>query len=128
MHTFRFKTVTRNMLIALAVSLVMILVAFVVVGKPKHAIAGVPFGGRSMGVYFCNCSWNFLITVSGPMGGEFMFQPGGSILYPYGQIYNPDVWLLGLAEGGSSCMEFAGKTCIPVGAGPVITMVGTSMD
>ena len=56
-----------------------------------------------------------------------MYQPGGTILYQFGQIYRGGVWLLGLASGYTPCMVIAGKTCVDIGGGPQIIIVGTSM-
>jgi hypothetical protein len=115
----------------LVVTLLFILVAdivFIVGHEPREAIAQAnPFGGQSTNVYYCNCSFNYRIMVSPPVGGTFMYQPGATTLYQFGQIYRTGVWLLGLTGGSVSCMVYSGKSCTTLGTYPMMTMVGTSM-
>ncbi|MEK7118174.1 MAG: hypothetical protein AAB869_01045 [Patescibacteria group bacterium] len=99
--------------------------AFIVL--PQDAIAQTPFGGRSGGVFWCNCSFNLRISVGPPRGGTFMYQPGGTILYEFGQIYRSGVWLLGLASGYNACLIIIPRGCADIGGGPRMSIVGTSM-
>ena len=96
-------------------------------GSSASGSFGTPFGGMSTAVFYCNCSFNFRIMVSPPVGGTFMYQPGATILYQYGQIYRTGVWLLGLHSGSASCLIYVVKGCSNIGTHPLMYMVGTSM-
>lgn len=93
---------------------------------PAQAGPGLPFGGMVTAVQFCNCSNNFRLTVSGPVGGIFMYQFGSTIVYEYYRIPFTGVWLLGTYVAPISCLMFVGKGCSVVGVHPLIYMVGTS--
>jgi hypothetical protein len=98
----------------------------------SSSVAGTPFGGMSAYVFFCTCSMNIAVTVvdlnvSPPAMLPLIFQPGASILYPYGQIYRSGVWTLGLWRPGGVCTYWVGKSCMTYPTSGTISMVGTSM-
>ncbi|OGZ09727.1 MAG: hypothetical protein A3D65_05365 [Candidatus Lloydbacteria bacterium RIFCSPHIGHO2_02_FULL_50_13] len=109
--------------------IVLLLVTMVFMMTPQKAEAiGIPFGGMSLSVFWCICSFNLWIIVGPPVGGSFIYQPGLSILYLFGQIYRPGVWLLGLAAPAAvPCLVPFSGGCFPIGFGLPIEIVGTSM-
>ncbi len=121
---------------AILVFLLVVNVAFVVNAKRQAEAAGLgdPFGGMSTYVFYCTCSFNIAVTIndltvgsSNPSPLTLIFQPGVSILYPYGQIYRPGVWTLGLWNSGGSCTYYVGKGCSTYDTDGTMYMVGTSM-
>lgn len=112
-----------------AVILVFALVATIglVVWNGRDAQAATPFGGRVTTVVFCTCSLNFLLTVSPPVGGMFIYEPFSTVVYEFHRIPVVGVWLLGLRSSATSCTVFVGKGCASLGSYPVIQMTGTSM-
>lgn len=109
--------------------LVLVLAATIalVVIEGRKAEAQMPFGGIVTSVFYCNCSFNYRLTVSPPVGGTFMYQPGVTVVYEYYMIPTTNVWLLGLYGSPVSCMIYALKGCATLGVYPMITMTGTSM-
>ncbi len=93
----------------------------------KQSSAIVPFGGPILNVTYCTCSGNILLTVGPPMGGRYIFQPGASTLFPYGQVYRPGPWVLGTYAPGGVCTVFAGKGCAPLPSFGTIIQVSTSL-
>ncbi|OGZ08518.1 MAG: hypothetical protein A3C93_04040 [Candidatus Lloydbacteria bacterium RIFCSPHIGHO2_02_FULL_54_17] len=88
----------------------------------------IPFGGLSLSVIWCICSFNLWIMVGPPRGGSFIYQPGATILYLFGQIFRPGVWLLGLASPTPiPCVQYVGISCAPIAMGLPMLIVGTSM-
>lgn len=112
-----------------AIVLVFALIATIglVVWNGRDAQAATPFGGRVLNVLFCNCSFNFLLTVSPPVGGMFIYDPFSTVVYEFHRIPVVGVWLLGLRSTPTSCTMFVGKGCASIGMYPVIQMTGTSM-
>lgn len=100
--------------------------------KKAEALATTPFGGMSTYVFYCTCSDNLAVTIndltiSPPLVQPIIFQPGATVLYPYGQIYTAGVWTLGLWQSGGSCTYYVGKGCSTYTTQGMMTMVGTSM-
>lgn len=130
MEAFRQATAwigkTPRLLLQCLAIFVFVATLFIATPTPR-AEAQIPFGGMSGSVFWCNCSFNLMVTVGPPVGGVYMYQPGGTILYMFGQIYRAGVWLLGLAGGVSQCLIIIPHGCAVVGAGPQMIMVGTSM-
>ena len=94
--------------------------------------AATPFGGLSTYVFYCTCSSNIAITINDltitpPLTLPIIYQPGGTILYPYGQVFTSGVWLLGLWTSGGNCQYYVGKGCSTYTTQGMMTMVGTSM-
>ncbi len=91
------------------------------------AQAGVPLGGTISYVTYCTCSFNYLLTVVGPSPGNFVFQPGASVPFPYGQVYRPGPFVLGTYTTGGICLMYAGYFCYALPSNGTITMIGTSL-
>lgn len=89
--------------------------------------AGIPFGGPITFVYFCGCTANFLITIGPPTPGTLIYQPGISLLFPYGQILTPGKFVLGTSIQPGVCIPLESLCLAPIPAtlGTII-MVGTN--
>lgn len=93
-----------------------------------RAQALLPFGGMIMFVKSCQCPVpGFLIVVSPPVGGSYLYTPG-TVLYPNFNVFTPGAWVLGLHTGTPvGCGNFEKGYCAAqVPAQGIITMVGTS--
>lgn len=120
---------------ATLVFLLVVNVAFVVNAKRQaQAGFGDPFGGMSTYVFYCTCSFNIAVTIndltvgsSNPSPLTLIFQPGATTLYPYGQIFRPGVWTLGLWSPGGLCSYYVGKGCDVYDTDGTMSMVGTSL-
>lgn len=100
--------------------------------KKVIAQGGNPFGGLSTYIFYCTCSSGMAVSINDltqPTGVTLplLYLPGGTQLYPYGQIYSVGVWTLGLWQGGGSCQYFVGKGCATYSVEGTMIMVGTSM-
>ncbi len=81
------------------------------------------FGGMVLYSTLCTCSlWpgSTLITISdyslGYTPQSYMYRPGYSLLRPKFNIFTPKAYLVGGHDlKPSTCMVFAGVTCIPAG-------------
>lgn len=94
----------------------------------RTAFAAGVFGGRILKIIKCDCPPGALFMPVGPPRAKpLIFMPGKSKLYAYGAL-KPGSWVLGTAEGSMICLKDAPKApcSIPVGAGEVIKMIGTS--
>lgn len=123
MSTF-FKTKNHYHFIGVTTFFFAVALFFTVGTKQAEAI--IPFGGKITKVSYCPCSGNYLITVGLPVGGQFIYQPGVTIVYAYVQITRRGVWVLGNWMPGGVCLS--GKSCSPKGF-PLgtIEQVGTSL-
>ena len=84
-----------------------------------------PFGGMVTKFIVCTCSSSILITVGSPVGGDFLVTPGTKLYANFN--FMPGHWVLGLALPASlPCMVYAGTSCVNVGNGKPIIMMGTS--
>ena len=86
------------------------------------------FGGLVTSVIPCTCSNAFLVTVSPPVPGQFVYQIG-TPQFAWGNITRPGVWTLGVYNPGGVCLVYVGKGCSPFGApiGTITPIVGTSL-
>lgn len=123
----------------LRASLVLALIATGVVSGASRADAiWFPYGGRALAIIPCTCTVFppppcFLVTVGLPKPGMYMYCM--SILVPptlttgirLNENITPPAWQLGLSYGWAACMEYTGDKCVPVGGGPIVTLVGTSL-
>ena len=99
---------------------------------PKNVGAQEPFGGLSTYVFYCTCSANIAVTINDLAVGAnsspaLVYEPGGTQLFEYGQIYEEGVWTLGLWTPGGICMYYVGKGCSSYPVAGTMEMVGTSM-
>ena len=95
--------------------------------QPAYGVIG--FGGPILDVFYCTCPpFGVLLTI-GPPGpvGTYLFQPGISLLYLFGQIYTPSKETLGTYTPGGRCFYVHSDGCNeqPVTQGTIL-MVGTS--
>lgn len=126
------KTSARLIVIAIIFALIAGTVVIGGKGKPADAALGIPFGGLIAFVKVCTCSANFavkVVDVAVPPLAQLplIYQPGVSILFPFGMIFRPGAWTLGLWAPGGVCLIWAGKICVPFPTQGTIMMVGTSM-
>jgi len=87
------------------------------------------FGGLVTFSMYCPCSQNFLITISGPVGGQFIFYPL-TPQFSYNRLPSTGMWALGLYEPGGQCVIPAcSGNCCPWGLpiGTITPIVGTSL-
>lgn len=116
--------------IALLAAVVLVVFGgFFSIWKYSRGVAGVPFGGRVLAAIPCTCSGNLLMTVSPPMGGQFVYFPGTQAYMNYNLGLSTGMWALGLYTPGGVCLQFVGKGCVPFGApiGTISPTVGTSL-
>lgn len=84
-----------------------------------------PFGGMVSKIIVCTCSSSILITVGSLVGGDFLVTPGTRLYANFN--FAPGHWVLGLALPASlQCLVYAGTSCVNVGSGKPIIMMGTS--
>lgn len=88
-----------------------------------------PFGGQIL--FRIHCEFpipGFLITVSGPVGGNFLFAPSVTKLFMNYNIFSTGNWVLGLHTGVPiGCGNYEDGWCwdqIPTKG--IMTIVGTS--
>ncbi len=117
-------------IISIAVVLVAILVSLVVT-KKSQAQGVLPFGGLVTNSFYCTATNNFLLTVVGPAGGTFVYDPEfhpqayDSYNLGFGQT---GMWVLGLYDPNPlGCWMQAAPSDFPIHSTGIITpTVGTS--
>jgi len=108
------------------------LVFFKATSSQAQLSTSLPFGGRVTNSTFCPCSANFLLTISGPVGGNFMYDPltAPQIYESFNLGFQTGIWALGLyTPGGHGCWFYnAGSGCHQQGIfiGTITSTVGTS--
>lgn len=96
--------------------------------KQTDAIIGVTFGGNITSSFFCACSANVILTIGPPSPAVLTYEPGGSILYPFWQIYRPGPFMLGeYYPSTSACLIYVVVGCAPIPTQGMISMTGTSL-
>ena len=85
------------------------------------------FGGVVLNSQYCSCSGNFLLTLSAPTPGQWVWYPG-TPQFANMQLPRMGVWSLGLYTPGGACLGPSGKGCAPIGApiGTIGPITGTS--
>lgn len=116
----------KKLFIFILVTAVVSIVAFAIL-PVKRSGAILPFGGQITAVRFCGCSANVRITVGPPVGGVFIYQPGATVLYEYGQILRSGPWVLGNWSPGGACLIPSGKGCATLPSQGTMIQVGTSL-
>lgn len=115
---FEFKSISK--ISALFLVFALTTAAFFGVAAEARAALPGPFGGQIIAARpGNNC---LVIDVGPPRGGEYVFVYGLSQLFSFFSL-RPGAWVLGLSGPPFVC--FIGK--IPIGAGPAIMIVGTSL-
>ncbi|MDP3726084.1 MAG: hypothetical protein Q8R36_02710 [bacterium] len=108
--------------------LIVFFVLFGLFAVERTAFAAGVFGGRILKIIKCDCPPGALFMPVGPPRAKLlMFIPGVSKLYAYGAL-KKGRWVLGTTGGAMVClMDTDDIPCaIPVGAGEIIKMIGTS--
>ena len=112
---------------------------FVVVGfsglvfwKHTKGQGVLPFGGKVILSLPCTCNGvpSVLLTVSPPVGGQFLYILGSQLYRNYNLGLATGMNVLGLYTPGGVCMVYAGKGCVPIGPpiGTISPTVGTSLS
>lgn len=107
---------------------VLVLAIALLAPSPKKAEAfGLPFGGLITSMTYCTCSFNFLVALSLPRPGLYVYSPYSTLLFmDYAPL--PGSWLLGrFIPGVQACWMYAGLTCFPVPNLGTIIATGTSL-
>lgn len=100
----------------------------------------IGFGGKVTLVKLCMCSRNYLVTITTPTPGMYIYNPTpteynpiATLSYMYQSSLIPmpltSVWLLGNASIAptATCWIPSGSTCITEAFAPLMIMVGASM-
>lgn len=119
----------KNILLIIGTALIAVLLIFLAYYHIVSAIPGLPFGGFVYSVTPCSCSGSFLLHVSPPVPGDYLYVPGLTTVYPWYQIPRSLVWLLGDFFPGGACWIWVSADppyCAPIPAVGTINFVGTS--
>lgn len=92
-----------------------------------QASGGIGFGGVVTASYPCPCSGNFLLTVVGPKGGQFVYYPGTQAFLSY-NLPMVGVGVVGNYTPGGVCLIPIPYGCTTAGfpIGTISSVVGTS--
>lgn len=114
----------------LALFLVSFLVGGIFIATAARVYAAYsPFGGMILYRHYCECPVpGFIVVVSGPVGGNFLYVPGATQLFPNFNILGLGNWVLGLHTGVPvGCGHYSHGYCADqVPTRGIMTMVGTS--
>lgn len=129
-----FRQSKKNIVFCTVVIFIVVagLVFFKATSSQAQFSTGLPFGGRVLSSIYCPCSQNFLLTVSGPVGGNFMYDPltAPQLYQSFNLGFQTGMWALGLyTPGGHGCWFFnPGSGCHQQGiyTGTITSTVGTS--
>jgi len=88
-------------------------------------VSGIGFGGYILFSFPCTCSTGYYVVVAGVSPGAFVYYPGFTPTYLYGQLYKPGTAVLGTYTPGGVCLMTA-TPCVPLFVTGTMTMVGTS--
>lgn len=85
------------------------------------------FGGYIVNSFYCACSGNFLLTLTAPTRGQWLWYPG-TPQYREFQLPRTGVWTLGLYTPGGVCLVPTSTSCVAIGnpRGTIGQTVGTS--
>lgn len=100
--------------------------------KYTKGLGLLPFGGKVLTSIPCPCNPlpSVLLTVSPPVGGQFIYLLGTQKYLNFNLGFGTGMWALGLhAPDGGVCLVFSPKGCSPLGLprGTINGMVGTSL-
>lgn len=121
-----FVKIKKRNFVFVAVFLILSLGMFFAVPS-KSTTAVIPFGGKILKAQYCPCSANIRLTIGPPVPGIFIFQPGVSIPFAFGQVYRSGPWTIGNWVPGGVCLKFSATGCRPVFSEGTILEVGTSI-
>lgn len=108
--------------------LVVVLVGSFLFFQHARSLGVFIFGGKVITAIPCTCSGNFLVTISPPIPGQFVYYMGTQGFQNYNMPL-PGIWALGEYVPGGVCLMYAGKGCVNFGApiGTISPLVGTSI-
>lgn len=122
----------KNVLIVFLVILGLVLmVGFLPIPNQYYKKASAAFdfgllGGPIIAIRVCTCTGSQLLTIGPPRSGDFLFQPGTSILFPFRSI-KVGSNVIGLsAPTPIACLVYVGIKCVSQGQGKPILIIGTS--
>ena len=87
------------------------------------------FGGAIAGVRQCTCSGGWLLTITAPAPGKFLYKPGSAKIFPFGNLLKTGPFVLGSAKAPGSGDKCEYGSCVdPLAEKPdgVIKQIGTS--
>ncbi len=98
-------------------------------GHSQAQSAGLtPFGGQVLSSFWCKCSHNYLLTVSGPAGGLFVYTPGTQAYESFNLGPLSGMWVLGLyTPGVGVCSALEGECFTIPTQGLISPTVGSSL-
>ena len=107
--------------------ILIIITSLIFTGNIAYAQNPFIFGGFVVNSFFCACSGNFLITLSPPTPGQWVWYPGTPQFSNF-QLPRAGIWTLGSYSPGGICLVPAGVGCSPFGApiGTIGPLTGTS--
>lgn len=123
-HFLRHKKI-----ILFSFAIVLILFSLFFVLKYTRGVVGIPFGGKVISAIPCPCSGSFLLTLSPPTAGQYIYYPGTQRYLNF-NLPQIGVWAVGLYTPGGICLIPSGKSgCAPLGVpiGTITPTVGTSL-
>lgn len=118
--------IKRKLFVISIISILVLVISFTIFPAGESQ-AIIPFGGQIKSVFYCTCSNNILLTIGPPNGGSLIYQPGGTRLYAYGQVFRPGPWTLGNYSPGGACLVYVGVGCAAIGSQGTIKSTGTSL-
>jgi hypothetical protein len=113
-------------------SLIILFVCLLLFGTASVARAQVPFpsafnfSGYILFSFPCTCSPGQMVYVGGPTPGAYVYYPGVTPTFLYGQLYKPGTAVLGTYTPGGACLMVS-TPCNPLPVTGTMTMVGTSL-
>jgi len=121
----------RHLLLVGSIAVAFVVLNFFAAAPAKNSLAQsseIPFGGLRFFTLECTCSANFLLYILDYANHSVLalvYQPGGSMLYSYFNIYA--TYLKGsYTPGAGQCQIYAGTSCSQVNSdGQLGSMPGT---
>ena len=115
--------------------ILIVIVALLSVGFVTYAAHIPAFGGFVLATFPCSCTLNFLLVISPPKGGLFIYSPFAPPLLQAFLNFNlprPGLWALGFYIPGGICLTGVPPFCVPLGItgtikGTILPIVGTSL-
>jgi hypothetical protein len=122
----RFSSKSRLRILSAFILLIGAATSLGIFSYSRAQSSGLPFGGLVVWTRPCSCSGNFLISVSGPLGGEFVYYPGTQAYESFNLGLQNNMWVLGLYTPGGVCSALEGECTTIPSQGTITPTVGTS--
>ena len=106
--------------------ILVIITSLLFTGYVTYAQSPLIVGGFIVNSFYCACSGNFLLTLSPPTPGQWIWNPSTPQFSNF-QLPRAGVWTVGNFSPGGICMV-PGTPCTPFGTpiGTISPIVGTS--